>query len=130
MQRGRKARKEAQEKKKHMVAEKKEAEERFLNLTDLQPANEYLFLTYAKYLLKKLKADGSFNDDHYKLSSAGADWKGFNNLVQNSSIAEKSTILSLTDRNKSKTQKEKGELLQDMAQVYDALENDVLEYLR
>ena len=30
--------------------EKKEAEKRFLNLTDLQPSNEYLFLIYAKYL--------------------------------------------------------------------------------
>ena len=38
--------------------------------------------------------------------------------------------MSLTDRNKEKSQKEKGELLQDMAQVYDALENDVLQYLR
>lgn len=98
--------------------------------TELSDDRKNSTLTYAKYLLKKLKAEGSFNDDHYKLSSAGADWKGFNNLVQNSSIAEKSTILSLTDRNKSKTQKEKGELLQDMAQVYDALENDVLQYLR
>ena len=98
--------------------------------TKLSDDRQNSTLTYAKYLLKKLKAEGSFNDDHYKLSSAGADWEGFNNLVQNSSIAEKSTILSLTDRNKEKSQKEKGELLQDMAQVYDALENDVLQYLR
>ena len=69
------------------------------------------------------------NDDYYKKSSA-ADWDGFNTLVSKSSINEKNTILSLTDRNKQKSQKEKGELLQDMAQVYDALENDVLQYLR
>ena len=98
--------------------------------TKLSDDRQNSTLTYAKYLLKKLKAEGSFNDDHYQLSSAGADWEGFNNLVKNSSIAEKSTILSLTDRNKEKSQKEKGELLQDMAQVYDALENDVLQYLR
>ncbi len=98
--------------------------------TELSDNRQNSTLTYAKYLLKKLKAEGSFNDDHYKLSSAGADWEGFNNLVKNSSILEKSTILSLTDRNKEKSQKEKGELLQDMAQVYDALENDVLQYLR
>ena len=98
--------------------------------TKLSDDRQNSTLTYAKYLLKKLKAEGSFNNDHYKLSSAGADWEGFNSLVQNSSISEKSTILSLTDRNKEKSQKEKGELLQDMAQVYDALENDVLQYLR
>lgn len=98
--------------------------------TELSDNRQKSTLRYAKYLLKKLKAEGSFNDDHYKLSSAGADWEGFNNLVKNSSILEKSTILSLTDRNKEKSQKEKGELLQDMAQVYDALENDVLQYLR
>ena len=70
------------------------------------------------------------NDDYYKKSSAGADWDGFNTLVSKSSINEKNTILSLTDRNKQKSQKEKGELLKDMTQVYDALENDVLQYLR
>ena len=59
-------------------------------------------LTYAKYLLKKLKADGAFDDDNYSLSSAGADWNGFNKLVENSTIAEKSTILSLSNRNKEK----------------------------
>ena len=85
---------------------------------------------HIKYLLKRLKADGASSDDYYKKSSAGADWDGFNKLVSNSSIKEKNTILSLTDRNKQKSQKEKGELLQDMAQVYDALENDVLQYLR
>ena len=42
------------------------------------------------------------------------DWDGFNKLVSKSSINEKNTILSLTDRNKQKSQKEKGELLQDM----------------
>jgi len=87
-------------------------------------------LTYAKYLLKKLQADGSAEDDNYNLSSTGADWNGFNKLVEKSTIDEKSTILSLSNRNKEKTQKERGELLQDMAQVYDALEGDVLQYLR
>mgnify|MGYP001479499864 CR=1 FL=1 len=69
-------------------------------------------------------------DHNYILSSAGADWDGFNKLVENSTIAEKSTILSLSNRNKEKSEKERGELLQDMAQVYDALEDDVLQYLR
>ena len=98
--------------------------------TELSDDRQNSTLTYAKYLLKKLKADGSSEDDNYKLSSAGADWNGFNKLVEKSTIAEKSTILSLSNRNKEKTQKERGELLQDMAQVYDALEGDVLQYLR
>lgn len=98
--------------------------------TELSDDRQNSTLAYAKYLLKRLKADGASSDDYYKKSSAGADWYGFNKLVSNSSIKEKNTILSLTDRNKQKSQKEKGELLQDMAQVYDALENDVLQYLR
>ena len=98
--------------------------------TELSDDRQNSTLAYAKYLLKRLKADGASNVDYYKNSSAGADWDGFNNLVSSSSIKEKNTILSLTDRNKQKSQKEKGELLQDMAQVYDALENDVLQYLR
>ncbi len=98
--------------------------------TELSDNRQNSTLNYAKYLLKKLKADGSSVDDNYKLSSAGADWDGFNELVQNSVIVEKSNILSLSNRNKEKTQKERGELLQDMSQVYDALEGDVLQYLR
>ena len=38
---------------------------------------------------------------------------GFNNLVSNSSIDEKNTILNLIDK-KQRSQKERGELLQDM----------------
>ena len=98
--------------------------------TELSDDRQNSTLEYAKYLLKRLKADGAGNDDYYKKSSAGADWDGFNKLVSNSSINEKNTILSLNDRNKQKSQKERGELLKDMTQVYDALENDVLQYLR
>ena len=98
--------------------------------TELSNDRQNNTIKYAKSLLKKLKADGANNDDNYKKSSAGADWTGFNNLVENSSIDEKNTILNLTDKNKQRSQKERGELLQDMAQVYDALEKDVLQFLR
>ena len=96
-------------------------------LSDNRQNNTFI---YAKSLLKKLKADGANNDDNYKKSSDGADWDGFNKLVKNSSIDEKNTILNLTDKTKQRSQKERGELLQDMAQVYDALEKDVLQFLR
>ena len=98
--------------------------------TELSDDRKNSTLSYAKDLLKRLKADGSSDSENYNLSSAGADWNGFNELVENSTIVEKSTILSLSNRNKEKTQKERGELLQDMSQVYDALEGDVLQYLR
>ena len=98
--------------------------------TELSDKRQNSTLSYAKYLLKKLKANGSSNDEKYTLSSAGADWDGFSKLVESSKIYDKSTILSLTERNKERTQREKGELLQDMTQVYDALEEDVLQYLR
>ena len=98
--------------------------------TELSDNRQNNTFNYAKSLLKKLKADGANNDDNYKKSSAGADWDGFNKLVKNSSIDEKNTILNLTDKTKQRSQKERGELLQDMAQVYDALEKDVLQFLR
>ena len=98
--------------------------------TELSDDRQNNTFAYAKSLLKKLKADGANNDDNYKKSSAGADWDGFNKLVENSSIDEKNTILNLTDKTKQRSQKERGELLQDMAQVYDALEKDVLQFLR
>ena len=98
--------------------------------TELSDDRKNSTLSYAKYLLKRLKADGASDIENYNLSSAGADWNGFSELVENSTIVEKSTILSLSNRNKEKTQKERGELLQDMSQVYDALEGDVLQYLR
>jgi len=98
--------------------------------TELSDDRKNSTLSYAKDLLKRLKADGASDSENYNLSSAGADWNGFNELVENSTIVEKSTILSLSNRNKEKTQKERGELLQDMSQVYDALEGDVLQYLR
>jgi len=97
--------------------------------TELSNDRQNNTFKYAKSLLKKLKADGANNDDNYKKSSAGADWTGFNNLVENSSIDEKNTILNLIDK-KQRSQKERGELLQDMAEVYDALEKDVLQFLR
>tara|TARA_B100000902_G_scaffold302663_1_gene290691 strand:- start:40037 stop:41866 length:1830 start_codon:yes stop_codon:yes gene_type:complete len=87
-------------------------------------------LEYAKYLMNKLNANGSSEDSLYKLTSAGADWDGFNELVNQSSIVEKGTILSISNRNSDKSQKERGELLKDMSEVYEALENDVLQYLR
>ena len=97
--------------------------------TELSDDRQNNTIKYAKSLLKKLKADGANNNDNYKKSSAGADWTGFNNLVENSSIDEKNTILNLIDK-KQRSQKERGELLQDMAEVYDALEKDVLQFLR
>ena len=97
--------------------------------TELSDDRQNNTIKYAKSLLKKLKADGANNNDNYKKSSAGADWTGFNNLVENSSIDEKNTILNLINK-KQRSQKERGELLQDMAEVYDALEKDVLQFLR
>ena len=82
-----------------------------------------------KYLLKRLKKKIIGNDDYYKKSSE-SDWDGFNKLVSNSSINEKNTILSLNDRNKQKSQKERRTVERHETKYIMLLENDVLQYLR
>lgn len=85
-------------------------------------------LKYAKYLLNTIKADGSSDDDNYSTISVGEDWDGFYNLIDKSSISGKGVINRIIKSNKSPEAKEQA--IRDMAEVYDAIDKDILPYLR
>ena len=83
---------------------------------------------YAKQLLRNLKVDGARNNELYIQSSKGEDWGGFNFLVKASKMKDKSKVLNIV-RNQNDPQKRE-EAIRDMAEIYDALEEDVLPKLR
>ena len=83
---------------------------------------------YAKRLMKKLKVEGANNNDLYIKSSKGEDWGGFNKLVNSSNMKDKSKVLNIV-RNQKDPQKRE-EAIRDMAEIYDAIEDDVLPKLR
>ena len=83
---------------------------------------------YSKRLMKKLKVEGANNNDLYIKSSKGEDWGGFNKLVNSSDMKDKSKVLNIV-RNQKDPQKRE-EAIRDMAEIYDAIEDDVLPKLR
>lgn len=83
---------------------------------------------YAKRLMKKLKVEGANNNDLYIKSSRGEDWGGFNKLVNTSNMKDKNKVLNIV-RNQKDPQKRE-EAIRDMAEIYDAIEDDVLPKLR
>jgi len=83
---------------------------------------------YAKRLMKKLKVQGANNNDLYIKSSKGEDWGGFNKLVNSSDMKDKGKVLNIV-RNQKDPQKRE-EAIRDMAEIYDAIEDDVLPKLR
>ncbi|MBL6663376.1 MAG: hypothetical protein ISP71_04655 [Flavobacteriales bacterium] len=84
--------------------------------------------SYAKQLMKKLKVEGANNNDLYIKSSKGEDWGGFNKLVNSSDMKDKNKVLNIV-RNQKDPQKRE-EAIRDMAEIYDAIEDDVLPKLR
>ena len=85
-------------------------------------------LKYSQYLLNKLNVDGSKNNDLYKISSIGEDWNGFYKLVGSSNIKDKKIINKIVKSNK--TAEEKEQAIRDMAEVYDAVDENILPFLR
>ena len=83
---------------------------------------------YSKRLMKKLKVEGANNNDLYIKSSKGEDWGGFNKLVNSSNMKDKSKVLNIV-RNQKDPQKRE-EAIRDMAEIYDAIEDDILPKLR
>ena len=83
---------------------------------------------YAKQLLRNLKVDGARNNELYIKSSKGEDWGGFNSLVKASQMKDKRKVLNIV-RSQNDLQKRE-ESIRDMAEIYDAIENDVLPKLR
>jgi outer membrane protein OmpA-like peptidoglycan-associated protein len=83
---------------------------------------------YAKQLLRRLKVDGARNNDLYVKTSKGEDWSGFNSLVTASQMKDKNKVLNIVRQQNDPQKRE--EAIRDMAEIYDALEDDVLPKLR
>ena len=85
-------------------------------------------LNYTKRLLKSLKVDGAKNNNLYTVTSVGEDWEGFESLVQRSNIKDKRRINNIVNSIPDVEVRE--QQIRDLAEIYDALENDVLPQLR
>ncbi|MBC8510647.1 MAG: DUF3868 domain-containing protein [Cryomorphaceae bacterium] len=85
-------------------------------------------VSYTKRLLSTLKVDGARNTELYTETSIGEDWEGFESLVQASDIKDKRRINKIVNSVEDLELRE--QQIRDLAEIYDALENDVLPQLR
>ena len=85
-------------------------------------------LSYTKRLLRTLKVDGARNTELYTETSIGEDWAGFESLVQASDIKDKRRINKIVNSVEDLELRERQ--IRDLAEIYDALEGDVLPQLR
>ena len=85
-------------------------------------------LRYLKRMLKKVDLDGVDNDDLYTEISEGEDWEGFNKLMRNSDIKDRRRITKIVNSVEDLEKREQA--IRDMAEIYDAIEKDVLPQLR
>ena len=85
-------------------------------------------LNYTKRLLRSLKVEGVKNSDLYTETSVGEDWEGFESIVQGSNIKDKRRINKIVNSIADVEVRE--QQIRDLAEIYDALEDDVLPQLR
>lgn len=85
-------------------------------------------LNYTKRLLKSMKVDGARNNDLYTESSVGEDWEGFESLVKDSDIKDKRKINNIVNSISDVEVRE--QQIRDLAEIYDAIEDNVLPQLR
>jgi len=85
-------------------------------------------LSYTKTLLRSLKVDGAGNNELYTETSLGEDWEGFESLVQASGIKDKRRINNIVNAVEDVEVRE--QQIRDLAEIYDALEEDILPQLR
>ena len=85
-------------------------------------------LNYTKRLLRTLKLDGARNTELYTETSIGEDWAGFESLVKTSDIKDKRRINKIVNSVEDLELRE--QQIRDLAEIYDALEGDVLPQLR
>ncbi|MAW20886.1 MAG: hypothetical protein CMD16_00640 [Flavobacteriales bacterium] len=85
-------------------------------------------LNYTKRLLRSLKVDGARNNDLYIENSVGEDWEGFETLVKGSDIKDKRRINKIVNSIEDVEVRE--QQIRDLAEIYDALEDNVLPQLR
>ena len=85
-------------------------------------------LNYTKKLLRSLNVDGARDADLYTETSIGEDWEGFESLVQTSDIKDKRRINKIVNSVEDVDLRE--QQIRDLAEIYDALEGNVLPQLR
>ena len=95
------------------------------NVSDKRAAST---LRYAKRILKKVKLDDFDNNDLYTEISEGEDWEGFNKLMRSSEIKDRRRITKIVNSVEDLEKREQA--IRDMAEIYDAIEKDVLPQLR
>ena len=85
-------------------------------------------LSYTKKLLRNLKVDGAKNTELYTETSIGEDWAGFESLMQASDIKDKRRINKIVNSVEDLELRE--QQIRDLAEIYNAIEDDVLPQLR
>ena len=95
------------------------------NVSDYRLKNT---VKYTKKLLQSLKVDGAKNKDLYTESSVGEDWQGFESLIKESNIKDKRKINKIVNSISDVEVRE--QQIRDLAEIYDAIEDNVLPELR
>jgi hypothetical protein len=85
-------------------------------------------INYTKKLLHSLEVDGAKKNDLYTKTSIGEDWQGFENVVSNSSMKDKKRINKII--NSISNVDEREQQIRDLAEIYNAIEDNVLPQLR
>ena len=83
---------------------------------------------YTKQILKRLKLDGANNEELYTNISYGEDWDGFNRLMKASDIQDKKRVLNIV--NSVQDPEKRDQPIRDMAELYDAIDKNILPQLR
>ena len=85
-------------------------------------------VNYTKRLLRSLNIDGARNNELYNETSIGEDWEGFESLVKGSDIKDKRKINTIVNSIADVEVRE--QQIRDLAEIYDAIEDNVLPQLR
>ncbi|MEE2700285.1 MAG: hypothetical protein VYD71_02850 [Bacteroidota bacterium] len=83
---------------------------------------------YAKQILRNLKLDGANNEELYTNISYGEDWEGFNSLMKASDMQDKRRVLNIVNSVQDPEKREQA--IRDMAELYDAIDKNILPQLR
>ena len=83
---------------------------------------------YTKQILKRLKLDGATNEELYTNVSYGEDWDGFNRLMKASDMKDKRRVLNIVNSVQDPEKREQA--IRDMAELYDAIDKNILPQLR
>lgn len=83
---------------------------------------------YTKQILRSLKVDGAKDESLYTETSMGEDWDGFRDLINSSKIKDKRRINNIVNSTFDVNKRE--QQIRDLAEIYVAIEKNVLPQLR